>query len=149
MRILSFAYTTPPLVAGAKTVTRREWDDEYAAQFRAGQLVAAYDRSPRFRGRQVAVIRLTAAPTYEPNAAMPDSDYAAEGFEWLHAHPEALPKTLWGKPCTLDDFSRDGFERWRRNGGSMWVVRFELVQVLAPQPAAMVQQPRLEGLVPA
>lgn len=130
MKIISFAYTTPPLLAGAKTVTRREWDERYAAGFRAGDLIAAYDRSPRFRGRHVATIRLTAAPTLEPLAQMPDADYDGEGFRWLYEHPEALPKTLWGAPCTREDFSWDGFLQWRRSRDSMWVCRFELLELV-------------------
>lgn len=41
MRIISFAWTSPALLAGAKTVTRRDWDDSYARRFSAGELVAA------------------------------------------------------------------------------------------------------------
>lgn len=131
MKIISFAYTTPPLLAGAKNVTRREWDERYAGTFRAGQLIAAYDRSPRFKGKHVATIRLTAAPTFEPMAQMPDADYEGEGFAWLYANPHTLPKTLFGEPCNRETFSRAGFERWRRSGASMWVCRFELVEVIA------------------
>lgn len=136
MKILSFAHTTPPLLAGHKTVTRRAWTDGYARRFAAGELVQAYDRSPRIHGQAVAVIRLTAAPTYEPLARMPDADYEGEGFAWLFAHPEALPKTLWGKKCVREDFSWHSFGWWRAQGGSMWVVRFEIVERLVePSPA--------------
>lgn len=127
MRIISFAYTSPALLAGAKTVTRREWNDDYAGRFRSGECVAAYDRSPRAHGRQIAVIRLTQAPTFEPMATMPYSDYEAEGFAWLLAHPEAWPKTIFGRKCVGNkDFSQYAFEQWRKSGGSMWVVRFQL-----------------------
>lgn len=134
MKIISFAYTTPALTAGAKTVTRRDWRPEYAARFRAGELVAAYDRSPRARGRQVATIRLTQRPCYQPMVEMPDSDYEAEGFAWLLAHPAHLPKTIGGLPTTLHEFTREGFEHWRTYGEAMWVVRFELVAVLNTEP---------------
>jgi hypothetical protein len=39
MMTISFAWTTPALLAGHKTVTRRDWDAEYAIRFAAGQLV--------------------------------------------------------------------------------------------------------------
>jgi hypothetical protein len=128
VKIISFAYTTPALLAGAKTVTRREWNDDYAARFVADELIAAYDRSPRFKGKQVAIIQLTDRPRYEPNALMPPDDYAAEGFEWLAAHPEVLPRAAQNFPYA---FSREGFDAWRTNGYSMWVVRFRLVEVVA------------------
>lgn len=125
--IISFAWTTPALLAGAKSCTRREWDDGYARRFRDGELVDAYDRSPRAGGHKVATVRLTVAPTFELMRAMPDGDYEAEGFAWLYAHPEALPKRFRGNSAALESFSRAGFAAWRSEPGSMWVVRFELV----------------------
>lgn len=62
MRIISFAWTTPALLAGRKTCTRRDWTYGYAANFALGEEVAAYDRSPRAFGQRVATIRLTALP---------------------------------------------------------------------------------------
>jgi len=119
VRIISFAWTTPALRAGRKTCTRRDWNDAYAARFRPGELLAAYDRSPRYGGKQVAVIRLTAAPKKESTAAAPASDYEAEGFAYLQErglHVDGLePKTLW--------------RSWHQQPRMMWVVRFELVEV--------------------
>ncbi len=131
MRILSFAYTTAPLIARIKGVTRREWSADFAARFRKGEFVQAWDRNPRNGGRQVGVIQLTDRPRLEPNAWMPDSDYEAEGFAYLYAHPEVLPKTIFGHKASREDFSWDAFCRWRWNGKSMWVVRFEIVQILS------------------
>jgi uncharacterized protein YqfB (UPF0267 family) len=122
VKIISFAWTSPALISGHKTVTRRDWDDSYARRFSAGELVAAYNRSQRQRGQQIATIRLTAAPACEPMSAMPDSDYEAEGFGWFEAHPAALPPTHL--PSTLREF-----DAWKRNGGSQWVIRFELVSI--------------------
>ena len=56
--IISFAWTTAALLDGRKTVTRREWSDAHAAKFKPGDLVDAYDRSPRFKGKKVGVIRI-------------------------------------------------------------------------------------------
>jgi len=39
-------------------VTRREWSDAHAAKFKRWDLVDAYDRSPRFKGKKVATIRI-------------------------------------------------------------------------------------------
>ena len=131
--IISFAHTTPALLAGRKTVTRREWTPEYGArvQQRASKdrIFDAYDRSPRIHGKRVAVIRVTSI-TYEPMSRMPLSDYEGEGFAYLYEHPEYLPKKLWGMAVGREDFSPAAFARWRSRDVSMWVVRFELGRVL-------------------
>jgi len=126
-KIISFAYTTPALLAGRKTCTRRDWDAAYAARFHRGDLVRAYDRSPRFGGRHVADIVLTADPVLEPIAQMPASDYEAEGFAYLHEHAEALSRATVQRFGT---FAWEDFERWRQSGVQMWVVRFRLERVL-------------------
>ena len=143
MMIISFAHTTPALLAGRKTVTRRQWDDRYAARFREGDLVAAYDRSPRIGGRQVAVIRLTQAPRREPLTEMPDADWEGEGFAYLYEHPGQLPKTLWGAPCRRESFSRESFSLHQRRADWMWTVRFELLG-LTPAGAKMLAE--IEGV---
>ena len=52
VKIISFAWTTPALLAGRKTVTRRDWSDRYALLFHADDFVAGYNRSPRHGGRR-------------------------------------------------------------------------------------------------
>ena len=42
-RAISFVWTSAPLVADAKTVTRRDWSPAYARSFSAGELVNAYE----------------------------------------------------------------------------------------------------------
>jgi hypothetical protein len=119
MRIISFGWTVEALISGRKACTRRAWKDAYAARFHAGDLLAAYDRSPRFGGKQVAVIRLTAAPKKESTGAAPASDYEAEGFAFLEERglkvDRLAPKALW--------------RAWHLQPRMMWVVRFELVSV--------------------
>ena len=44
MRIISFAETTPALLEGRKTCTRRMWKEPYAQQFYKGERVQAYNR---------------------------------------------------------------------------------------------------------
>lgn len=127
MRVISFAWTTAALVAGRKTVTRRNWTPRYAASFRGGEMVAAYDRQPRFGGKMVATIRLTCDPYLESTASAPRSDYEAEGFAYLEAEgikvdglsPRALWR-VWHRPSTAR---------------MMWVVRFELVKCLFDRDA--------------
>lgn len=121
MRIISFGWTWPAFVAGVKTVTRRNWDAEYATKFMQGDILQAYDKSPRFGGKKIGLLKLTRHPYLETTSAMPDSDYYAEGFAYLDANRHLLPKSM---PY---DVSRTGFDEWRRSGESMWVIRFEKV----------------------
>ena len=128
MRIISFAWTTLALLAGRKTVTRREWSLDYAALFARGDLVQAYDRNPRWHGRPVATIRLTRDPYPESTLYAPEEDYEAEGFAYLEeisAKVDGLtPRALW--------------RAWHLYPQVLWVIRFEVVRVSAvhtPQPA--------------
>ena len=121
--IISFAWTSPALLAGSKSCTRREWDAGYAAKFHKGDIVQAWDKSPRFHGKHVADICLRAAPTLEPISTMPSIDYVREGFEWLYHHPQSVDTKRFGA------FAWEDFEAWRRSGGDFWVVRFELVVI--------------------
>ena len=127
--IISFAWTTPALLAGAKTVTRRTWSPEHAARFTAGMLVDAWDHSPRVRGaKKVGLIRITRDPWIQNSRDMVEDDYAAEGFAYLEAHPETEGHQLARFGGTS---WRDAFEEWRANAENCWVVEFELVEVLA------------------
>lgn len=127
--VISFAWTTPALVAGQKTCTRRDWDPRYATRFRSGQLVQAYDRQPRYRGKPVAIIRLTADPVLQNTRDIPEEDYKREGFEFLQAAgikvDGLLPQALW--------------VAWRIKPRDMWVVRFEVVKLLQPE---LMEMPR-------
>ena len=131
MMTISFAWTTSALLAGVKTVTRRDWNPEYAARFTAGQLVAAYDRQPRYRGRQVATIRLAQAPYLQSTADAPESDWQAEGFAYLESVGAKVdgmrPKVLW--------------RAWHVYPQEMWVVRFELVEVIGSKAAVATPEP--------
>jgi len=121
--IISFAYTTPALLAGAKTVTRRDWKPEHAGRFPIFHPVDAYDRSPRNGGRKVGTVRVLSLRR-ELIGLMPDSDYEAEGFAWLHANGVTPPPSS-GFP----DFSRATFDAWRASGALLYVVRFELLGI--------------------
>lgn len=98
-------------------MTRREWSAGYAARFRKDDLVAAYDRNPRFKGQQVGVIRLTQSPYQERLRDAPDSDYAAEGLAWMEERGlkcDGLPaRTFW--------------RAWKISNPLVWVVRFKII----------------------
>lgn len=129
MKIISFAYTTPALLAGAKTVTRRAWNRDYALRFNPDEVVQAYDHSPRIGGKCVGLIRVVSVK-FEPIALMPDSDYEAEGFAYMAAHNLRLV-------CDGLIPTRDYFEWWRNTGESFWTVRFELVETYQREVAAL------------
>jgi hypothetical protein len=126
---ISFAWTVPALLAGEKSRTRRQWDADYARRFTAGQQALAFDRSPRFAGRPVALIELTAAPVLEPISAMPDKDFEREGFGFFERHPEAVPAS---DPLGIRAYgARRAFERWREAGGDYYIVDFKLLNKIA------------------
>ena len=114
--IISFAWTTPALLASRKECTRRQWSDAYAAKFNPGQIVQAWSRQPRFGGKHVADIRILSV-TKESTADMPDGDWVAEGFESLSRLGIKVGKST---PIEIWSF-------WKECPQMLWVVRFELV----------------------
>lgn len=126
-RIISFAWTAPALICGRKTVTRRNWKPRFADGVRRGDLIQAYDWPPFLDGEKIATIRIAEKPTIELMQHAPDSDYEAEGFAFLNENPHLIPKAAIKN--VVGDASMEAFDRWRRNGSSMYVVRFELVEL--------------------
>lgn len=116
--IISFAWTTPALLAGAKTVTRRDWSPAHAAKFRAGDVVDAFDKLPRAHGKKIATIRITRDPYLQWTDAIPLHDYVREGFIWLddHGQRETVARIV---------------EYWHIRPRPVYVIEFELVEVLA------------------
>ena len=109
MRIISFAHTTQALLQLRKKVTRRFWQDSYAAGFRKGQLIQAYDKNPRIGGKRVAIIRLTEDPYKERLGDMTDEEERLEGGLWGSA--EAFIEAM-GHPDL-----------------EVWVIRFVVVKL--------------------
>lgn len=119
--IISFGWTTPALLAGAKTVTRRAWTPKHAAHFKAGMLVDAWNTSPRnVKGNphKVAVIRLT--QDVQSSTLYPHEDYEAEGLRWLHEH-DIKVNGVNGLDLWWD---------WQCHVPRLYVVRFEVVEYL-------------------
>lgn len=77
MRIISFAWTTPQLLASKKTVTRRRWKE---CRLKPGELVQAWDKQPRFGGKRVAIIRIVKVSRV-PLHCIDAEDMKREGFE--------------------------------------------------------------------
>ncbi|MBA2708228.1 MAG: ASCH domain-containing protein [Gemmatimonadaceae bacterium] len=128
---ISFAWTADALLAGRKTCTCRDWTDGYAKRFRAGDLVAAYDRSPRFRGTQIATIRLTHNATHGVLPEIVPDWYEREGFAYYDEQLDegntkaiqALARAFGLRPG--ETLMQRMVERgiWGK-----WIVRFEVVE---------------------
>jgi uncharacterized protein YqfB (UPF0267 family) len=108
--IISFSWTTGALSSGIKTVTRRDWDNEYAKRFHKGMLVDAYDKSPRAGGKKVATIRLTADAYKQKLKNMPDDHFEREGGTIYWIDKEDFIEAMGGEDKEY------------------WVVEFELVE---------------------
>lgn len=120
---ISFAWTTPALLARAKSATRRMWAPSHAAKFRAGQIVDAYDRSPRLGGRRVATIRIARDPWKQRTGLMDDVvDYEREGIRHMAMLSDLAP-----------DGSRwhDWWHSWKRADELVYVVEFQVIEVLS------------------
>ena len=88
--ILSFAWTTPALLEGRKTVTRRNWKRGHPGAaynmclgYGYGKRIhQAWSKMPYAGGHRVGYVELTCKPYWEKLSDMPESDLAAEGGLW-------------------------------------------------------------------
>lgn len=114
MNIISFGWTAPAIVVKVKRVTRRDWPDHYARQFRCGEAYQAYDRSPRVGGQKLFTIRLL--ELYKERACdVPEEDWELEGFAFL----EQAGITLKGRT------PREVWQGWKESVRPLWVARFD------------------------
>ena len=109
MKIISFAWTTDALLAGKKTVTRRDWNSKYASGFKSGEVCSAYDKSPRYGGKKVGEVRLTKAPYKQWLRDVTDEDEKKEGG-------------LWG--------SGKAYQEMMGEDRELWVVEFEITEAI-------------------
>jgi hypothetical protein len=127
MMIISFARTTAAVEAREKSVTRREWTDRHAAMFKVGDLVQAWDKSPRAGGKRIGTIKITSIGK-EPTRFIPDSDWEAEGFAYMTKH---------GLNLSADLSCEELWRQWRADPLKVtWVIRFEVVEILTKKGAA-------------
>jgi len=96
-----------------KTCTRREWSDKYAALFKKDDVCLAYTRQPRFGGKPICPIVLTEDPYKEDHSLMPDSDYAEEGFLYMHLNQKLIASSARKRfgDCGIEEFCK-----WRDIG---------------------------------
>lgn len=127
--IQSEGYVWPAFVALAKSVTRRQWTKKTAAHYVKGFVFDAYDTMPYAGGVLIGRGRVTRDAYLQNLRDCPDSDYEAEGFAWLNAHPQCIPKAAAKEVWVKEDCSRNAFNQWRWLGLDVWVVHFEIVSV--------------------
>jgi hypothetical protein len=118
-RIISFSWTSPAIVARRKSVTRRDWNDNYARLFRTDTDVIAYDRSPRAGGQAIADLRLIESAYQQMSDAIPEIDWLNEGFDFL--------SSVGAKRGDLDPL--DIWNDWLARPRMLWVVRFKILAV--------------------
>ncbi len=121
MKIISFAWTTPAVVARRKTQTRRQWSDSYAKMFKANDICQGYDKGPRVGGQLISLVRLTRDPWIQNTSEMGDDDFQYEGFEYM----EEQRILFRGQPV------REFFKEWKAAAEDLYVVDFSYVDNLA------------------
>lgn len=130
---ISFASTTPALLAGHKSVTRRSWSSRTEKIARkvcdSGDPVMAYDKSTRNGGKPVAIIKLTSVYV-ETLIDMPDTDYVAEGFEWMWLNGKVPKVDPWHIETDAPRYSMRWFRAAQESDMNFTVVRFLLLRVL-------------------
>lgn len=136
MRIISFSWTLPALLSGAKVVTRRDWKDRYAESFKADEYLSAWDRSQRLKGsKAVAVIQLIEKPYKEATILMNQGDFYQEGLWWLACNPKLIPEPM-KEMLAKDGYGKlpgamwNWFNHWRETAGELWVIRFKVIRYL-------------------
>jgi len=122
---------SPALLAGQKSVIRRDWLEEEAAGFREGRFAWVYDHLPQAGGDPIAVIRFTSNPIREPTSQLTDHDYEEEGFAFLERFSFPIPQHV----CPLLEF----FHLWKSMDIQLWVLRFEVVE-LTPEGRSMAER---------
>jgi len=117
MKIISFGWTVPALKALIKDTTRRDWAKKYALSFHEGDLVQAWDKSPRAHGQRFGTIQLTEDP--QLSNMYPEEDYWREGLKWMALERMRIngeqPRTFW--------------ERWKEERPKLWVIRFKIIDI--------------------
>jgi hypothetical protein len=99
MMIVSFAWTTQAFIEKKKTETRRFWDDTYMERFWKSccanyMRFSAYDKSPRFGGKQIGICKLTCKPFKRSLKYFTAEDEKAEGGLW--GTPEKYVEMMGG-----------------------------------------------------
>lgn len=121
--ILSFGWTSPALLAGAKRCTRREASERQARallrQYELGRPLDAWNANPRVVSKhphKIASILQTAPPEWSD--AYPPEDWENEGFAWMTENGITLP--VRGHVVTPGEL----WQMWLEDRPRQLVVRF-------------------------
>lgn len=136
---VSFGWTWPAFVAGAKTVTRRGWKDSYAKSCKQHVEHVAFDKQAWFGGSPIGIFELICDPAKESTREMPLDDYKKEGFLYLHQHSKLIPKS---SPFS---FSMTDFNEWREDDETLWVIRFRPIFIFSEALDRLEKLKRLYG----
>ena len=123
MNIISYAWTTPAVVARRKTRTRRSWSPSYADKFRENSICQAYDKGPRVGGKLIDYILIVRKPWIQNTRDLSEEDYELEGFACLDEY---------GFFCKgLNGLSgREFLDQWKKAAEDVYVVDFRYVDNL-------------------
>ena len=135
LMIISFAWTTPALLAGHKKRTRRDWTTEYAQKFHKGDQCYAYNRNPRNGGKPVAIIEHMADPYLQSTKKLMPVDYHLEGFMYLATYGDDAQKKR----------VEDIWVSWRSKPVELWVVDFKLVKLLGGEEDGETETRKVQG----
>jgi hypothetical protein len=146
--IISVAYCTPAVSDEAlalglfKTCTRRDWSPSHADMMcrHVGQPVQLWNYCPRVQGAHYlrSVKLLSVSEQSEEMILMPDSDFTAEGFEYLARVPGGiipLTRAFYGAkeaaklPAQISgpvarELAWELFQSWQEHGEPRYVVRW-------------------------
>ncbi|RYG34656.1 hypothetical protein EON81_14970 [bacterium] len=132
MRAISFAWTTPAVLAGHflpelpfKELTRRDWKPNYAASFKPGEVVSAWTKQARFGGEKFGVVRILSVTKEQSINVSSETDWHKEGFGLLTTLKSTFEKGYGA--CDVWRFWRFGVVDGEWNEG--YTVRFELVDI--------------------
>lgn len=126
---ISFGHTWPAFAAQAKDTTRRNWKKTHAGRIRVGMTLDALNTATFLGGRKIGTL-VVESVARERWSTMPDADYLREGFAWFNAQdrnliPEKSRDEVWAR----DNCSFEAFTAWRRQRGSIYVVRYRITHV--------------------
>jgi len=80
MKRISFNYTLQAFLQGKKTVTRREWKDNYASKIRQGDTLLAVNRL--YGGSVIGKIKVLKNPYRQLLSELTQQDLIKEGNCW-------------------------------------------------------------------
>lgn len=125
---LSFGWTWPAFCAGRKTVTRRDWKPGTAQKYKVGKIHTAVSQGLWVKGaKRIGEFEVTRVPIVESTSLMADSEFQAEGMDYLDEIGYFPPAAA--KACRGGKNWREFFDWWRDQKLSLTTVRWNWSRV--------------------